>query len=53
MLGHMAQMVSRFEFQEAINWNRTEYHTQGFRFWSHFVAMLFFINKKLDSICLR
>jgi hypothetical protein len=41
ILGQMLQMISRFEFQKAVNETQTEYHARGFRSWNHFTAMLF------------
>jgi len=41
ILGQMLQMISRFEFQKAVNETKTEYHARGFRSWNHFIAMLF------------
>jgi hypothetical protein len=41
ILGQILQMISRFEFQKAVNETQTEYHARGFRSWSHFTAMLF------------
>jgi hypothetical protein len=34
-------MISRFQFQKAVNETQTEYHARGFRSWNHFTAMLF------------
>jgi len=41
ILGQMLQMISRFQFQKAVNETQTEYHARGFRSWNHFTAMLF------------
>ena len=41
ILGQMLQMISRFEFQKAVNETQTEYHARGFRSWNHFTAMIF------------
>jgi len=50
ILGQMLQMISRFEFQKAVNETQTEYHARGFRSWNHFVSMLFGQLSAQDSL---
>jgi hypothetical protein len=50
ILGQMLQMISRFEFQKAVNKTQTEYHARGFRSWNHFVSMLFGQLSAQDSL---
>jgi len=50
ILGQMLQMISRFEFQKAVNETKTEYHARGFRSWNHFVSMLFGQLSAQDSL---
>lgn len=41
ILGQMVKMFPRFEFEKAVQETGTEYHSRGFRSWTHFVSMLF------------
>ena len=40
ILGQMVKMISRFEFDKAVERTKSEYHSRGFSSWNHFVAML-------------
>jgi len=41
ILGQMLKMFTRHEFEKAVSFTGTEYHSRGFSSWNHFVAMLF------------
>jgi hypothetical protein len=41
ILGQMVKMISRFEFDKAVEQTKSEYHSRGFSSWNHFVSMLF------------
>lgn len=41
IIGQLLQMISRYEFQNAVSETKSEYHSRGFSSWNHFVAMLF------------
>ena len=41
IFGQMLQLISRYEFQKAINEYKSEKHSKGFSSWTHFVSMLF------------
>lgn len=41
IFGQMLQLISRYEFQKAVNKHKTERHSKGFSSWTHFVSMLF------------
>ena len=41
IIGQLLQMISRYEFQNAVSETKSEYHSRGFSSWNHFVSMLF------------
>ena len=41
IFGQMLQLISRYEFQKAVNEYQSEKHSKGFSSWTHFVSMLF------------
>ncbi len=51
IFGQMRQLISRYEFQKAVNKNKTERHSKGFPSWTHFVSMLFAQPSGQDGLC--
>ena len=41
IIGQLLQMISRYEFQNAVSETKSEYHSRGFSSWNHFVSILF------------
>jgi transposase len=41
IFGQMLQMISRYDFQKAVNKHDAEKHSKGFSSWNHFTALLF------------
>jgi len=41
ILGHMQDIIPRYQFQKLVKKHKTEKGAKGFSSWSHFITMLF------------
>jgi hypothetical protein len=53
IFGQMLQLISRYEFQKAVNEYKSEKRSKGFSSWTHFVSMLQNTRTYLENLLLQ